>query len=214
MPQTAPSETSSAPSSFAGLLASIAAPKPGGATPLNEDGIADDIVTLSYEQALRAGGRYRSSSINPESAALDPGPSPLQPTAAAGGSTAGAAWSAPASGPAAKPLKTASITIRLSEPECAQLRRRAAETGLTMSAYLRSCTLEVESLRAQVKETLARLRKADSGTDATDKPLPASGWSRPGPLTRLWDRVRHHQIAVRPQSPESADSVSCLFRQS
>jgi hypothetical protein len=42
--------------------------------------------------------------------------------------------------------------------ECAQLHRRAAEAGLSVSAYLRSCTFEVESLRAMVKDTLAQLR--------------------------------------------------------
>ena len=46
----------------------------------------------------------------------------------------------------------------MSEVESAQLRQRAAEAGLTISAYLRSCTFEAESLRAQVKETLAQLR--------------------------------------------------------
>jgi hypothetical protein len=57
-------------------------------------------------------------------------------------------------------LKCASITIRLSEAECAQLRQRAAEAGLTVSAYLRSCTFEAESLRALVRETMAQLRAA------------------------------------------------------
>ena len=55
-------------------------------------------------------------------------------------------------------LKSASITIRMSNAECAQLRKRAAEAGLTVSAYLRSCTFEAESLRALVKDTLAQLR--------------------------------------------------------
>jgi hypothetical protein len=48
--------------------------------------------------------------------------------------------------------KSASITIRLSKPECAQIHQRAASAGLTVLAYLRSCVLEAESLRAQVKE--------------------------------------------------------------
>jgi hypothetical protein len=56
--------------------------------------------------------------------------------------------------------KCASITIRLSKAECDQLRRRAAQAGLTVSAYLRSCTFEAESLRAQVKDVLAELRQA------------------------------------------------------
>jgi hypothetical protein len=48
----------------------------------------------------------------------------------------------------------------MSTAECAQLRQCAAEAGLTVSAYLRSCTFEVEALRAQVKDALAELRSA------------------------------------------------------
>jgi hypothetical protein len=47
----------------------------------------------------------------------------------------------------------------MSEGECEQLKRRAAEAGLTISAYLRSCTFEAEALRAEVKKTLAEMRK-------------------------------------------------------
>ena len=57
-------------------------------------------------------------------------------------------------------LKRASITIRLSKVECEQLHKRATEAGLTVSAYLRSCTFEAEALRAQVKQVLADLRKS------------------------------------------------------
>jgi hypothetical protein len=59
-------------------------------------------------------------------------------------------------------VKCASITIRLSKAECEQLRNRAAQAGLTVSAYLRSCTFEAEALRAQVKDVLAEMRKAAS----------------------------------------------------
>ena len=69
--------------------------------------------------------------------------------------------------PLERNLKDASITIRLSKAECAQLHRRAAEAGLTVSAYLRSCTFEAESLRAMVKETLAQLRSASTQTNPT-----------------------------------------------
>jgi len=58
--------------------------------------------------------------------------------------------------------KNASITIRMSQAEYEQLHARAAEAGLTVSAYLRSCTFEAESLRAQVKETLAQLRAGNA----------------------------------------------------
>jgi predicted DNA binding CopG/RHH family protein len=54
--------------------------------------------------------------------------------------------------------RTASITIRMTGAEYGQLKQRAAEAGLTVSAYLRSCTLEAESLRAQVKQALATIR--------------------------------------------------------
>lgn len=48
----------------------------------------------------------------------------------------------------------------MSKKECEQLHARSAEAGLTISAYLRSCTFEAEALRAQVKEALAELRSA------------------------------------------------------
>ena len=75
-------------------------------------------------------------------------------------------------------LKSSSITIRLSKTECAQLRKRAAEAGVTVSAYLRSCTFEAESLRAQVKETLAELRLASSRAEQNSSPQPRQFWPR------------------------------------
>jgi hypothetical protein len=75
-------------------------------------------------------------------------------------------------------LKCASVTIRLSQAEYAQLRTRAAEAGLTVSAYLRSCTFEAESLRAMVKDTLARLR---TGAPAEEPAVSA-------PRRRSWFR--------------------------
>jgi hypothetical protein len=67
-------------------------------------------------------------------------------------------------------LKDSSITIRMSKAECVQLHRRAAEAGLTVSAYLRSCTFEAESLRTMVKDTLAQLRSVA----AQAKPAPSA----------------------------------------
>ena len=60
-------------------------------------------------------------------------------------------------------LRRASVTVRLSRAECARLHARAAEAGLTVSANLRSCTFEVESLRAQVKEALVELNASKNG---------------------------------------------------
>lgn len=133
---------SSAVPNFAGVLASME-------QAWNDDGLADDVATISYERALRKQARPRVGGCEAEAGARGPGFADMP--GAAGGAMA-----------SAKPQKSASITIRLSEPECAQVRQRAAEAGLTVSAYLRSCTLEADSLRAQVKETLAQLRSSSS----------------------------------------------------
>jgi hypothetical protein len=86
-------------------------------------------------------------------------------------------------------LKCASITIRLSEAECAQLRKRAAEAGLTVSAYLRSCTFEAESLRALVKDTLTQLRSAQSkGKREISKPARRSWLKGLTQLLAPWSR--------------------------
>jgi hypothetical protein len=129
-----------ADASFAGLLASMAAQHSD--TPWNDDQLAQDVATIGYEKALGTHTQMRPGSSD------------------AVGDAPAASESQRDSATAARPLKTATITVRLSESECAQLRRRAAEAGMTISAYLRSCTLEVESLRAQVKEALASLRSS------------------------------------------------------
>jgi predicted DNA binding CopG/RHH family protein len=179
---TAPA-TSPATPSFAGLLAALASspqrPLTQGdeslhagfsAATASSDGLEDDIATLSYERALRAHARYRTT-IQPRPYISDPRPADreepsrdapavvAQPTA-----DRAAAQEQDSkrvrSTPFERNLKSASITIRLSKAECAQLQRRAADAGLTVSAYLRSCTFEAESLRAMVKDTLAELRLA------------------------------------------------------
>ena len=210
-PETNPAPTTT-PGSFAGLLAALTAPKtdtglppgdrsssPGWKSPLDwdDDGLADDVATLSYENALRARARYRAldrtdrsltgPDPNPvdsyELAPLEDVPAPLPAQAFA------ASQPVPAPQPAAQPpaaprvpaafernLKSASVTIRMSQEEAAQLHLRAAEAGLTVSAYLRSCTFEAESLRALVKDTMAQLR---ASTAAGKLPAPrrsVSAW--------------------------------------
>jgi hypothetical protein len=51
--------------------------------------------------------------------------------------------------------RAASLSIRVSAKEQALIKARAAEAGLTVSAYLRQCALEVELLRAQLQQALA-----------------------------------------------------------
>ncbi|MFP5237745.1 MAG: plasmid mobilization protein [Acidobacteriota bacterium] len=141
-PSAAPAP-SPASRNFAGVLMDLASPPPKRPPARDLDGLEDDIATLNYEQALQAHARYR-----PPAADLGPQPVPEPPAAT------------PASAPAIATLrrKSESITVRLSQAESERLRQRAAESGLTISDYLRSCVFEVESLRAQVKETIAALR--------------------------------------------------------
>lgn len=58
------------------------------------------------------------------------------------------------------------VSIRLNAIESEQLRQRAAESGISVSAYMRSCVLEAEHLRAQVKHALAELRASHTLTVA------------------------------------------------
>lgn len=139
---------------FAGFLASLTAPKKadsGRDSSWNDGALGDDVVTLSYEQALRNHARYRvderdvpRTPVETEGETDATGPAPASET--------------PQQVQAERELRTASVTIRLSAAECAQLHQRAAEAGLTVSAYLRSCVLEADALRKQVKDALAEMK--------------------------------------------------------
>lgn len=181
MEQPADSLPSGTSPSFASLLATLTSPANSGADQRsargkNElednfgDGLEDDVTTLSYESALRANARYK-----PDHSYEWNLPQRIESTAAlvaeeiaarakaAEGPGAGGNMRVTAPAMSSIPDATrrrASVTVRLSEVECAQLQKRAAEAGLTVSAYLRSCTFEAEALRAQVKAALAELRAA------------------------------------------------------
>jgi hypothetical protein len=198
-----------AAATFAAMLSALADPEKKRDTGWNDDELADDVATLSYERALRTHSRYRSADFDDRPLAQSVAPSPVDcyetlplealpaadlvsqratsttypgspPETSAGPSTA-----------VEKNLKRSSITIRLSSAECAQLRARAAEAGLTVSAYMRSCTFEAESLRALVKDTLAELQSAKTGaktvSDTTAK-RSGLGW-----MSRLLPRSHSRQ---------------------
>ena len=171
MQQTAQAPSTPSTPSFAGLLAALTAPAPK--TAWNNDDLADDVATLSYEHALRAHARYKPSDpfAPPELSGAEESsgvPEESSSTAQTASLWAAPGWSEDAKAGSTHEISTlldrnkkcASITIRLSKSECDQLRQRAAQAGLTVSAYLRSCTFEAEALRAQVKEVLAELRTA------------------------------------------------------
>jgi len=54
------------------------------------------------------------------------------------------------------------VSIRLNEDEMRLLRRRATESGISVSEYVRSCVVEAEQLRVQVKEVVAKMQSQPS----------------------------------------------------
>lgn len=76
------------------------------------------------------------------------------------------------------------ISIRLAPAERAIIKTRAAEAGITASAYIRQCALEVEQLRAQVREAVARMERGRTAPSAS---------LRPGFLSRCLRRLFHRR---------------------
>jgi hypothetical protein len=65
MPESAQSLPPSTVAGFANLLSGLIAsePAPKSSDPWNDDALAQDVATLSYEQALRSHARYRPSGL-------------------------------------------------------------------------------------------------------------------------------------------------------
>jgi predicted DNA binding CopG/RHH family protein len=59
------------------------------------------------------------------------------------------------------------VSIRLNDAEIERLRQRAAESGISVSAYMRSCVLDAEQLRTQVKQALAEMRASMPSSSQT-----------------------------------------------
>ena len=110
----------------------------------DDSALADDVSTISYEQALRSHRRVPAAESLPRVRSSRSRKNAPQRTLLAS--------------PCRKNRKTSSITIRLTKEEQTQLHDRAAAAQLSVSAYLRSCIFEAESLRAQVKEALSQIR--------------------------------------------------------
>jgi hypothetical protein len=196
----APTQPSPTSSSFAGLLATLASPPSKAAEddpPWSTSGLGEDVVSLSYERALRAHARYRPSDRSADRAA-DRGDESLLPAGGSGVETrAEAACETDVAAAPALPmdvaqdrdLRSASVTIRLSKTECAKLHQRAAEAGLTVSAYLRSCALEAEALRTQVKQALAELKAGSKGAGKQESKGAREQGSKGMRLTRVFGHI-------------------------
>jgi predicted DNA binding CopG/RHH family protein len=81
------------------------------------------------------------------------------------------------------------VSIRLSEKEMMMLRQRAVESGISISEYVRSCVVEADRLRVQVKQVVADMRLQPKSM-GEEEPAPShiSGKSREVSLG-IWGRV-------------------------
>ena len=138
----------------------------------DDSALADDVAILTYEQALRKTRSARGSdgaaslslsSVPPANAVSPPRLSRARPKRSE------------------EPQRGASVTIRMTAEEHARLKERAASAELSVSAYLRSCIFEAESLRTQVREALAQMQPAEHRPAAR---------SRYAGLFPLWFRRR------------------------
>ena len=145
MPDPGPNRPPGNRTSFASMIASFAGGPSASADPWDLTALADDVATISYEKALRTHRRIGPPEPLPPSVELN-SPAPIEPALSRSSH------------------KTASITFRLTAEEHALLQTRAMEAGLSISAYLRSCVFEAESLRSQVKEALLQMQSASLPT--------------------------------------------------
>jgi hypothetical protein len=176
MPASIEPATQQKPGSFAALLAGLTGSSRVGDSNWDDSGLADDIATISYEQALSAHRRMRS---------FDRGE-----TLPENGPSGTRGFQRPVQSAASeKKRKSASITLRVATEEFEQLQDRAAAAQLSVSAYIRSCIFEAESLRAQVKAALVQMQAAEPSPPARgEKPPPSS---RPGFIWRWIHRGRN-----------------------
>lgn len=182
MASSATSSSTARPGSFAHVLARLAAKIDQSAGADERDALADDVVTLSYAEALQRGRQRHSRAAaaseasltelqNKEKDSQELSDGPREPNDLRAGAACGEDREAPGRDRAGK-RKIASLTVRMSGAECAQVHARAAEAGMTVSAYLRSCVFEAESLRTQVKQALAEMRSGAGtvDTNAAERP--------------------------------------------
>ena len=154
------------PSSFAALLASITA-RPSHKDGWDDSALADDVATISYEEALKHHRRVPS---------LESATEALPHHSLVGGAEPPTGHLTPYRD--SKSRKNASITLRLTLAEQAQLHERASAAQLSVSAYIRSCIFEAESLRAQVKEALAQMQTSCQIAPPATPQKPPRNWHK------------------------------------
>jgi mobilization protein NikA len=177
MPEPAQVASQKTVASFAKLLTSFTGRLQSD--PWDDSTLADDVAVLTYEQALRSTRRARL----PEA-----GMSAMLQAALPSDRQSGASVHRPENSGSEKKCRTASITVRVTAEEQAQLHERATAAGLSVSAYLRSCIFEAEALRSQVKDALAQMQTVQPVLKRSTPNGPRPGWRKL--LLSTWLRSR------------------------
>lgn len=151
MPETVETTPHKSRNSFADLLASFTGKLQGDRW--DDSALEDDVTTISYEDALRSARRSRGVQlagplVSAESQKTDTPKSRSRKSCNR-----------------SEKAKGASVTIRVTADEHAQLQARAAAAEVSVSAYLRSCIFEAEALRAEVKEALVQIQSAKESAE-------------------------------------------------
>jgi hypothetical protein len=165
----------------------------------------EDLASLSYETALRTSTRKANRTRNSQ---------PPKPSS----KTALAVQPSPKA-PEPRPFEPrpfeiveprhARTTIRFTAGENKLLRKRAAENSIAVSAYVRSCVLEVESLRSQLQQLMTELRSPaapHSAYSVTEPQTPTISAPPPQPALAAPPQPRplmQPLTARAPQSPAS-----------
>ena len=82
--------------------------------------------------------------------------------------------------------RVVSLSVRLAAEECALVRMRAAESRLSVSAYLRQCVLDVDAMRIFVEKISAELHATAASGPFTSEPAQLHS-------------ARHRRSSQRPQ---------------
>ena len=89
------------------------------------------------------------------------------------------------------------VSVRLTEGEFACLRERAEESGISVSAYMRSCVVDADQLRAQVKRALAEMRSL-SAPDSSEPGMVLSAAGHRTGEDSGWNAQGWFRLVLRP----------------
>lgn len=116
----------------------------------------------------------------------------------------------------ANALRRSAVSIRLNEDEMTLLRQRAAESGISISEYVRSCVVEADVLRVQVKQVVADMRsqpvaaQAPGALGKQDSIADLSTGKRK--LSGFWSRWAWILLGTRENVPLKLQPTGSTFR--